>query len=171
MITWDVFKQDSLIQSSSSGLVETNYTFLQSLNPQGGSWLNIFDQYCIPQVSLEFDSLTPPGQTYSSPVLYTALDFDSANNISTVAAIEEYDSCETVVMAPEKRHLRSVRPAAKGAVFNGSSSPNVEVLGPIWIDSASAIIQHYGIRTIVNFFNAGSVRVTLTQWTAYRNHI
>lgn len=173
MVTWDIFKQNMTIANSGSGLVETNYSFYVTLNPQYATWLTLFDQYCIPQASIEFDSLTPPGQTYSSPVLYTALDFDNASLINTVAAIEEYDSCEVIVMAPEKRHLRSVRPCAKGVTVNtsGSGTSVSELLGPIWIDSASTATVHYGIRSLCNFFNAGSVNVTLTMYTAFRNHI
>jgi len=171
MVTWDVFKQQSTISSGSAGLVETNYTFVITLNPQYNTWLTLFDQYCIPQVSIEFDSLTPPGQTYSSPVLYTALDFDNANNISTVAAIEEYDTCEAIVMAPEKRHLRSIRPCAKGQVGGTGGGIVAEILGPVWLDSGQNSVTHYGIRTITSFVNAGAVNVTLTMYCAYRNHI
>jgi hypothetical protein len=171
MVTWDIFKTDVQIVSGSAGIVETNFSFVITQNPQYGSWLTLFDQYCIPQVSIEFDSLTPPGQTYSSPVLYTALDFDNASTITNISAIEEYDSCEFMVMAPEKRHLRSVRPSTKGAVLTSGTSTTAAVSGPVWCDSGNNNVTHYGIRSLVQFYNAGSIKATITMYNAYRNHI
>lgn len=172
MVTWDVYKTQFNITSGSSGLSETNYSFQANNNPQSSTWFSLFDQYCIPMVSIEFDSLTPPGQTYSSPVLYTALDFDNVSNISTIAAIEEYDSCEVIVLAPEKRTIRSVRPCTKGAILNGGGSTVIgQVQGPVWLDSGQAGIAHFGIRSMVNFSNAGAVQVIQTMYVAYRNHI
>jgi hypothetical protein len=170
MVTWDIVKVNSTISNGSSGLVETNFAFTVNQNPQYASWLGLFDQYAIPLVSIEFDSLTPPGQTYSPPVLYTALDFDNTSNISTIAAIEEYDTCEYLTLAPEKRHLRSVRPCTKlAAASGGGGTPGVS--GPIWCDSGVNNVYHYGIRSIAQFSNAGSINVTTTLRMCYRNHI
>lgn len=170
MIAWDIVKLESQISSGSAGLVETNYSWTVNLNPQYSSWLTLFDQYSIPMVTVEFDSLTPPGQTYSSPRLFTALDFDNTTNISTIAAIEEYDTCEVLTLSPEKRAMRSIRPCTKMAVSSGGGgTPGVS--GPIWCDSGVNNVYHYGIRSFVNFYNAGSVAVTQTIYTAYRNHI
>jgi len=170
MVTWDIVKIESTITYSGTGNVETNYSWTQNLNPQYNSWLSLFDQYAIPMVTVEFDSLTPPGQTYASPRIYTALDFDSTNNISTIAAIEEYDTCEVLVLAPEKRTMRSIRPCTKAAVSSGGGG-TPQVQGPVWCDSAVNNVYHYGIRSIVQFYNAGSVAVTQTLYMCYRNHI
>jgi len=169
-ITWDIVKIESQITNSGSGLVEVNFAFTVTQNPQYSSWLTLFDQYCIPFATIEFDSLTPPGQSYSPPRIYTALDFDNTSNISSVAAIEEYDSCEVLTLSPEKRLMRSVRPSCKGAVSaGGGGSP--EVTGPVWCDSGVNNVYFYGIRSITNFANAGAVAVTQTLYCCFRNHI
>jgi hypothetical protein len=169
-VTWDIVKIDSLITSSGSGLVETNFSFTITQNPQYASWFTLFDQYSIPMATVEFDSLTPTSQSYASVRIYTALDFDNTGAISTVPAIEEYDSCEVLTLAPEKRLMRSVRPSCKGTVSaGGGGSP--EVTGPVWCDSGVNNVYFYGIRSIANFYNAGSIAVTQTLYMCFRNHI
>jgi hypothetical protein len=171
MVSWDVFKTQQQISWTGSAVTETNFQFTLSMNPQASTWASLFDQYSIPQVSIEFDSLTPPGQTTSSPVLYTALDFDNSSAISTVAAIEEYDSCEVIVMAPEKRHLRSVRPSVKTGVLASGSLSAASTSGPVWVDCGNTSVAFFGIRSIVSSFGTGSMLVTITMYNCYRNHI
>jgi len=171
LICWDTVKIDSAISASGNQNVEQNFTFTVTLHPQYSSWLSLFDQYCIVQATVEFDSLTPPGQTYSSPQLYTALDFDNSTALGSVASLEDYSSCETVVMAPEKRHMRSVRPSVKGVVSTTGGSNGAGVIGPSWVDSGVNNVVFFGIRSIAAFTNAGAIRTTQTIVFAFRNQI
>jgi hypothetical protein len=171
-LVWDLYKYDAPIISPGAGLVEANFSFVLSTNPQFNLWTQLFDQYCIPLVSVEFDSITPPGQSYSSPVVYTALDFDNAGGISSISAIEQFSSCEKVVLSPEKRFVRSVRPAAKvGISTSGGTIQTAVVAGPVWCDSSNNGVIHYGIRSITSFANAGAVSCTVTMYNAFRNQI
>jgi hypothetical protein len=171
LVVWDSVKLSSQIAASGAGIVETNYIFTITLHNQYSSWLALYDQYCIVQASIEFDSLTPPGQTYSSPVLYTAIDFDSAQAITNLSAIGDFGSCEVIVMAPEKRHLRSVKPCCKVSTqTSGTSVMNAGVTRQ-WVDSAASQVQHYGIRTLTQFYGAGSISVVQTIYYAFRNQI
>jgi hypothetical protein len=171
MVVWDSVKIAGLISQGGAGLVEQNFIFTITLHPQYASWLTLFDQYCIVQATVEFDSVTPPGQTYSSPQIYTAIDFDSAANIGTVSAIGDFASSESIVLAPEKRHMRSVRPCCKATIqSSGTSAVNAGVTRQ-WIDSTATTVQHYGIRSICTFVGAGAYSFTQTIYFAFRNQI
>lgn len=171
MLAWDTVKIQSQVNSGGSGLVEANFIFTITLHPQYSQWLALFDQYCIVQATVEFDSLTPPGQTYSSPQLYTAIDFDNAANLGSIAAFGDFGSSESVVMAPEKRHMRSVKPCFKATLQTSGASAHNAGVGRGWIDSAANDIQHYGIRSIGQFAGAGSYNVVQTIYFAFRNQI
>lgn len=171
-IVWDVVKLQSLIPASTT-LVETNYLFTLTQNPQYTSWVSLFDQYSIPQVTIEFDSLTPPGDVGSSPTLYTALDFDNGNTLGSVSAILGYDTAESVVMAPQSRHMRSVRPSSKiAAQQSGGGSSQAVVSGPVWVDSTFASQNFYGIRSILTSLAPSTgVNVVTTIYFCFRGRV
>lgn len=170
-VVWDVVKIDGTITGSSSGIVETNFNFGLSNHPQSTAWIALFDQWALPFFSVEFDSRTPPGFTTTTPMLYTALDFDSGNNVGSIQAIEDYGSAEATSMEPAARVLRSIRPSTKGAVGASVGSPQAVLNGPVWCDSAYTNIPHYGIRSIVSTTAPVVIGTTVTLWFCFRNTI
>jgi len=169
-IVWDTLKIDSVITATTGGVTETNFVFQMNQHPQSSSWLALFDQYCIAQVSIEFDAAVPNGSTAIPVRLYTAIDFDNAGNISTVQAIEDFSSCEVTPIVAGFRHLRTVRPCVKNTT-QGSGSNSQSTVTRQWIDSGSPDVQHFGVRSIVPASATAVVNVTQTVWYAFRNHI
>lgn len=170
IIVWDTVKIDSVITATTGGVTETNFVFQMLQHPQSSSWLALFDQYCIVQVSIEFDSAVPNGSTAIPVRLYTAIDFDNAGNISTIQAIEDFSSCEVTPIVAGFRHLRTVRPCVKNTT-QGSGSNSQSSLARMWIDSGSNDDQHYGVRSMIPASATAVVNVTQTIWYAFRNHI
>lgn len=171
LIAWDSVKVNSLITGTSS-LVETNFAAQLAIHPQSSSWSSLFDQWTIPQFTVEFDSQIPPGSTSIPPVLYTALDFDNANALGSIQALEDYSTSEARQLTTGVRIMRSVRPSTKvvQGVAGGSSSIS-GVTGPVWVDSAQITTLFYGVRSILSISPSTVVNVTWTIWFAFRNQI
>jgi hypothetical protein len=172
-VVWDVVKVDSIINALSTGIVETNFSFsLQTIHPQAAQWIALFDQWCIPQVEVEFRSEQAPGATAGPAQLYTALDFDSVGSLGSVAAIEDFATCHVKSMFPQASERRAIRPTNKLSVQQ-TTGPNVNGnLDRAWCDSAVASTQWLGIRSIVGTTtSAYSISVTVNVWFAFRNQI
>lgn len=168
----DVVKIQSTITTSSSGIVETNYSWSLNSHPQASSWQALFDQWCLYQVTTQFNSQLAPGSTTPACMFYSALDFDNSANVGSVAAIEDFSSAEAVMMFPQASTMRSVRPSPKMAVGAISSAPSAAVTGPQWLDSSIPGIIHFGIRTVSDVSpSAQFITVTTTLWFAFRNSI
>jgi len=167
-VTWDVVKVDTLINAGTA-LSETNFSASLNSHPQVASWTALFDQWTIPQFSVTFYSVVPPGLTTSIPRLYSALDFDNANAISTVTAIEDYSSCAVMSMEPGRATTRTVRPCTKPSLIGSTSG-----VGQSWVDSGTPATTFYGIRSILGPAPAAitpAVQATLTIWFCFRNQI
>jgi len=170
LIAWDSVKINSSNTFSASAILEQNFAFTMSQHPQSSSWLTLFDQYSIPQVTVEWDSTLPPGSTTASPMIYTCLDFDSINNLGSIQRIEDFTTSEAHAMTPQHRFMRSVRPSTKDLVQTSTGNSPVGVAGTIWVDSAEPTAQFFGIRSILGI-GVGSVNITTTIWFCFRNQI
>jgi hypothetical protein len=169
-VVWDVVKIDGVIAAGSSAVVETNFLASLSLHPQSSAWTQLFDQWTIPQMSVSFMSVIPPGQTTTVPRLYTALDFDNNTPINTIVNIEDYSSCEVRSMEPGSSFVRSIHPCTKPTISVGSAVG----VSRTWIDSGTSGAQFFGIRSILGAAGTAvnpAVSTTLTIWFAFRNQI
>lgn len=170
LISWDTVKFDAVITATTGGVTEANFTFRFNQHPQQASWAALFDQFCIPMATVEFDSAVPNGSTAIPVRLYTAIDFDSSANLGSVAAIEDYTSCEVTPIVAGFRHKRSCRPCVKIPVGGVSG---LSTAGPTqqWIDCGDTDAIHYGIRSLVPASASAVVNTTTTIWFAFRNQI
>lgn len=167
-VVWDVVKIRSVLMSASTGVVETNFSVTFSSHPQQASWAALFDQYCIPQFSMSFYSLCPPGNTNQPPIIHTALDLDNTTNLGSLQLIDDFGSCRIKLLSAGQTFVRSVRPAVKVSANSVSGAVQRS-----WLDCAFTTIPHNGIRTIIEQSAAGSVTVVVetTIWFAFRNSI
>jgi hypothetical protein len=172
MLAWDVVKISSLISTSATngGITETNFSFSLGSHPSASSWVSLYDQWFIPQFTVEFQSLMPPGSINPPATMYTALDFDNGTNLGSVSLLEDFATCNSVVMHPQKTFQRSVRPCTKPLI----GSTTTVGLSRQWLDCSQSSTQNFGIRSIV-VSNAASaayfVQIVVTIWFAFRNQI
>lgn len=178
-IAWDVVKIVSTINVSTSSIVETNFVFQLAQNPQASSWASLFDQYAIPQASVSFQSLLPPGSVTNGAEMVTALDFDSNANLGSLNAVGDYSTAEACYMGQGATVLRSVQPCLKVATStSGSLAPTLTSYE--WVDSAffnsgtgsNAAPLFYGVRSILALAPvAYQIVVVQTIWFCFRNQI
>jgi hypothetical protein len=168
-VVWDVIKINAQVNfPTTGGLAEFNSSFALSSHPQVTNWQALYDQFSIPQASVEFDSLLPPGSTANPGILYIALDFDSTASVGSIAAIEDFSTCEVVPMTAQMRHLRSVHPTVRSTTSSGNNLINKSM----WIDTAAPTTLFFGIRALVNQIpTAYTINVTTTIWFCFRNQI
>jgi len=165
-VVWDVVKFLDTI-TTGGAIAEVNYSYSLSSNPQVSSWVALFDQWTIPQFSITYESLLPPGSTVVPARLYTALDFDNVTALGSLTAIEDYSTCQEKVMEPGATVMRSIKPCCKEVTTSSGQG-----LARLWIDSATPGVPFYGIRSILPA-TAGvtTTAVTTTVWYAFRNQI
>lgn len=170
-LAWDTVKVETQIVGTGA-ITETNYSATLQSHPQSGQWQALFDQWSIPQITVEFDSLVPPGASFIPATLHTALDFDSSGALGSIQGLEDYSTAEYMVMNAGARHMRSIRPSAKTALQNSGGSLNQGgVTGPVWVDSAASATSFGNIRSILSVSPYTTVNVTMTIWYCFRNQI
>lgn len=169
-MVWDVVKVNATINVSATAgtLNEMNYVWALNTHPQSSSWTALFDDYCIPQVSVTFQSEFPPGSTTQPATLYTAIDFDNNTSLGSVTALEDFATCVVVQMGQNRTQTRSVKPCIKLNSGSGTSS----VVNRSWVDCAFPATAHNCIRSItVSNGTAYTILVIQTIWFAFRNNI
>jgi len=151
-ITWitDTWVSSDPISGAGS-ISEPNLAFQLNQCANSGNIIAMFDQYCIYAVHVSF-TLAPVAITTQAVAygqLYTAVDFDNINAISTVSAISQYSSMEFSEIIPGKSHERYVKPCV-GAIV-GASNASAVTTSPqrMWVNSASAAQPHYGLRVLI----------------------
>jgi len=170
-IVWDIVKVNSqiVVPGTSGTLAENNTAIALSTHPQSSSWAALFDQYCIPQFSITFQSQYPTSINAQCGQLYTAIDFDNVSTLGSISAIEDFSTCIVTTMGLNTCITRSVKPCVKNQL---SSSANAGVIRQ-WVDCGASTIPHNGIRAIVN--SNGTVAYTIfmeiTIWYAFKNTI
>lgn len=166
-IVWDVVKIDSALSIGTS-LSEGGFAAQLSLHPQASSWRALYDQWTVPQMSVTFMSLIPPGTTANAPRVYTALDFDNIGALGSVAALEDFSTASIHALEPSVAFTRSIRPCCKPTLDTGTG------VSRLWVDSGAPSTNFNGIRYIVGPTNnalTSVISVTFTIWFAFRNQI
>jgi len=170
-IVWDLVKVNAqIVVSATSGtLAENNTAVSLSTHPQASSWAALFDQYCIPQFSVTFQSQYPTNINAQPGQLYTAIDFDNVSTLGSLSAIEDFSTCIVTTVGLGTVLTRSVKPCVKNQL---ASSANAGVIRQ-WVDCGAPTIPHNGIRAIVssNGAVAYTIFMEITIWYAFKNTI
>lgn len=109
---------------------------------------DIFDQYRITTI----EWWTVPHQEASSAsgtnhgIIATVIDYDDSSLLTTLAQFGDYTNC--IQSSGVQGHYRSFHPHVADTVFNGAvASGYGNVISP-WIDVASPLVPHYGIKAL-----------------------
>jgi hypothetical protein len=167
-VVWDVVKIPNVITVPTSGISEVNFSASLSLHPQASSWTSLFDQWCIPQFSVTFESQYMSNSVSPPAYIVIGLDFDNVTALGSTSALEDYSTAANVVMSQAVRFTRTVRACLKVAGTAGTG----QSVGRLWVDSAVPGTTWFGIRSITN--SSGTtypISAFLTIWFAFRNQI
>lgn len=120
---------------------------------QFSSFAAVFDQYKIEAVEVWITPYGPasaPGYnpTANAVQYCSVIDYDDANNFTTLAQAMQYQNCTTT--SCQQGHYKRFRPhiavgAYTGSVFTGFQNKDAD-----WIDSATTAVVHYGIKIVVS---------------------
>jgi len=161
------FKTDpAVITTALAAATETNYSFNAAADPQSANYSALFDFFWILKVEVEVYNTQPPGGLGNLPRVYTAIDYNNTTNITSVAAIEDFESCREVTLAPGRKVTRVCKPTFLTTVgANATSAPmrgwiNIQVNGTPWFGFRSIVAATPTATTILN--------VTHTYWVAFQ---
>ena len=121
-----------------------NYTELTAL----------YDQYRIDWVEMEFiySINSSVGSTSPLPVMYLAKDYDDPGS-APITALQQYDSCVTWQMGDQRgegKKVIRVRPNVDINVYNTAVSNGFARSPPIFIDTQSPNVPHYGVKVAMD---------------------
>jgi hypothetical protein len=132
--------------NSSTSTETDNYLSFQLSDLQGyANFTALYDSYRIKLVEVFFFSTintTTPASNFANPLIYVAVDFDSAA-AQIINTILQYDTCE--IHDVRQNFSLAFRPRVAMAAYNGAFSGYAEGRPDQWLDCASAGIQHYGL--------------------------
>lgn len=143
-----------------SGAATTPLAPYANLCDQWASFSAIFDQYKIDRVCWRiravFERANFVAGTDYVPQIYSVVDFDDAVLLPTLAQARQYANLQTnLTEAFEVSIVPHVAPAVwGGAAFNGYMN-----VGPQWIDSASNLVPHYGLKIAITAGAGGQTRL------------
>lgn len=123
--------------------------------PNYTQFTNLYDQYRILAVKVEFVARTPPVQYYgvsaissSAPVLYTAIDLDDVTT-PTSTTLLAHESCKfhgAFTPMSTNKYVRWLKPATAVEMYQTGGFGGYGARQNQWIDTTSSSVQHYGIK-------------------------
>jgi len=179
LIYWIQKTNNVNITLSTSGAVsELGLAFTLGAFNEGSAFAALFDQYCVYSVmtSARLEISNVPASTETSwGRIYSAIDFDSAANVGSEAAIQEYSSCQYSELIFGKSYERFVKPCVPLVTGSSNSTSNTGLaMTRSWINTSQTNVPHFGIRYLTvgnNTATAQNVSVIYTAILGFRNSV
>ena len=169
MHSFSRMKNTSQILTLSNNTAYANGSFTFALNDLTNytEFTNLFDQYKITKVQIEFKMHTNPYILYSTqpvggaqaaapitfPTIYLVNDHDDATAL-TLAEFKERQSVRRFVLAPNKIIKWSVKPAILNQLYRTAVSTAYAPKYGQFIDCAQADVPHYGVKWGIDYDGA-----------------
>lgn len=130
---------------TTSTLVPTFVSYQSTLDQfaEYSEYTSLFDQYRIDWVDVWLEPVAQMGSTAFGP-LATAVDLDDANVPTSFSSVSAHPS-SLVGMGGAGRHF-GYRPRIAVAAYGGGVFTSYANSGGMWIDSASASVQQFGLK-------------------------
>jgi hypothetical protein len=133
----------------------------------------IFDSYKIDLVEYKF-TLRNTGVSGNFPSLVIYPDWDDSTSPANVGVAQSHPRAVTHCLTPTRPTCTmSLVPRIAQAAFNGVFTGYSQPTGPMWIDSGSPGVAHYGIKWAA--FNLGDssqvIDVSIRAWVSFREPI
>lgn len=137
--------QDSWFTTSTTNPTYTSITVSFAQVDQVSALSAVFDQYKILEVECFITPKTSADIASSRNAQYvTVLDFDDSTNLTSFASAGDYVSA---VFAPQTNGtVRRFVPRVAQALYAPSAFTSFGNSSPMWIDTASSNVAHYGVK-------------------------
>lgn len=132
------------------------------------SLVSVFDQYRIDAVEVWFECSTSLATSNGAQDLYTVIDYDDANNLTSLNTALDYGN---VMVSPHgEHHYRKFHPHVAVAAYSGTFTSFLNSPAQ-WIDAASANVQHFGFKVAAGVTTSATISYNLRirYWTSWRN--
>jgi len=158
------------VTASPSAAVALSYYFSISDLDESSAYTNLFDQYRIDCVVFRILPMQnaiglTTNSTTTTVRLYTVVDYDDANTLTSEAQARAFESC--VVVPPGHESSRTFQPRQALGAYQGTFGGYANV-GGIWNDCNSPAIQHYGVKIFIQ--QATALQTQLQSWTIERDY-
>jgi len=100
-------------------------------------------------------------------MFYSALDFDNASNITTIAAISDFGTCAVNELSSTMRLTRSIKPCCKVNISSATSAGCER----LWVDTSQPSVPFFGFRTMATPTGVFFFTVEITIYFAFRNQV
>lgn len=175
MVTLHHVTEGSNILQSASTAVTAQYNFQFSNLDVASTLSQVWDQYridCIRWTLIPDNNAIPIQQTSNTSLsqVYCVIDYDDSSALASANAAKRYDN--VAIVEPGESLCRQFQPHIALAAYSGvfTSFGNV---APMWIDTASPSVQHYGVKLFIPPGLVGqtflqSWKVEIEYWVSYR---
>jgi len=130
----------------------------------------LFDFYRITHVQVKFFFEHDPGAQSAAaafwPKLYTVIDHDDSNAMTTLNEAREHGRCQVRVLNPNRPTIINIKPSCLTEVYRSAITTSYIPKYRQWIDMAAPNVPHYGLKFMVdNFTNTNySLRQEVKMW-------
>lgn len=127
--------------------------------PGAGEFQNLFDQYRISGIKLQFSlNLDPAAQSASTavyPRMYYVIDQDSNDPPGSSDDLRQYGHCRYALVQPNRTLNLFIRPKPLTQIYDSNITTAYRTDRRGWIDLANPNCPHYGFRYVIEQFNNG----------------
>lgn len=132
--------------------------------PNYSEFINLFDQYRIVKIDLQFiPSWEGSNKSTSAladtclPTLVTVEDHNDSNLLTSRADYQQYRTYRETILSAQRPVTITVKPQPAMAVFGGGVFSSYAQPGDaVWLDTASYTVDHYGLKWAVIWPLAGT---------------
>lgn len=129
------------IVASTTVPVVNSIAYNLSALPNSSEFTALFDRFRIIQVTTTF---IPTSLTQVSAPLYTVIDYDDANNLSSASDAIQYETC--MISQGASLVERTLTPKIALNAYNGAFGAFAQGTSRTWVDVASPGTQYYGLK-------------------------
>jgi len=158
------------ITSSNLANVYGAYSYTISTLDQITAFQNLFDQYRIRMIEVEFLPGVNDNNTAASNMglFATVIDYDDASVLTSFNQALDYTNC--LVGTGYESQRRVFKPHVAEALYSGTFTSYGNLESP-WVDMVSSTVQHYGVKTVwtPTTTNAQVITMLPKLWIEFRN--
>lgn len=160
-----------MVSTPSTGGTFFSTTFTLSALPSYTDFTNLYDQYRVDKVRVDFYPRATVNLLASPDVynlMHTAVDHTDATVPTASTDILQYDN--HVSRQCYKHFSITLKPAPASTYWSGSVASGYGPRAGAWIDSKSPGVTHYGIKGAWenNNSTAVSIDIKVTMWVSFR---